>query len=179
MGGAERVEPKTVSGRGMTGRSQEGRGSWKGAVRWGEGPESRRGGGKLETEWGGSAKMAASEEEPKTKKLKVEATPALRWAQPYVGWRVTAPAANQGPRVIARPLRWVVSQLPAWGQRAEPAAPGAVRMAATSPAQFGGVDSRYRSGSSRLWPIRAPGGVAQPAEGWLRAPRGSPHLLGW
>lgn len=32
----------------------------------------------LEPKWGGSAKMAATEEEPKPKKLKVEAPRALR-----------------------------------------------------------------------------------------------------
>ena len=150
----------------------------------------------LELKWGGSVKMAAAEEEPKPKKLKVEAPRALRWALPDIGWRVTVPAANQGPRGAARPRRWAVASLLAWGPRTGPVARVAARLAATlcpAPDHFG----RVAAGSEDAPPplanqsagrgCRAGFGRAADAT-WERArhvgarprtPRGRPSALGW
>ena len=52
------------------------------------------------------------------------------------------PAANQGPRGAARPRRWAVASLLAWGPRTGPVARVAARLAATlcpAPDHFGRV----------------------------------------
>lgn len=67
-------------GEAWTGRGQEGGVCKKGGgeIGRGRGQIADGLGRTLEPKWGGSAKMAATEEEPKPKKLKVEAPRALR-----------------------------------------------------------------------------------------------------